>query len=491
MTRRDTAAIPRRTVVGYALGSVGTGGFGTLPGLVLAYYLTDTLGVAAGVASLVVTVPKLWDVVIDPFIGARSDADAARHGSRRRFLLAGALALPLLFAAVFAAPPAVRGAAAAAWVVVTFVAAATAFSLFQVPYIALPAEIAPDYASRTRLLAPRIAVLAVAILAFGAGGPLVRDAVGGGRAGYAVMGLVCGVTIGLGMLAAWWGAPRRAEVATSAGRLSDEHHGAAHENKHENTHENEHDDQRDGEPAVAAPRPARRGDALRAGVAALRELPAFRALLATFVLQALATGAMLAAAQYVATYTLGSEGAVTVLFAALVAPALLVMPLATRVADRIGKCRALVGSSVLFALAALALVPAREAPGAWVYAPVALAGVAYAGMQLYPLAMLPDVAVVDARERGVDRAGVLGGVWTAGETAGLALGPTLVLALLAVTGFVSRTGDEVVAQPGSALTGVVVAFSALPAVLVGLSLIPLSRYRLTAEIVDDRPEVAA
>ncbi|WP_019137210.1 MFS transporter [Cellulomonas massiliensis] len=453
--RGDDATLPRRTVAGYALGSVGTGGFGTLPGLVLAYYLTDTLGVAAGLASLVVTVPKIWDVVIDPFVGARSDASAARTGSRRRYLLAGALSLPLLFAAVFAAPEALVGPAAAAWVVATFVAAATAFSLFQVPYIALPAEIAPDYASRTRLLAPRIAVLALAILAFGAGGPLVRDAAGGGRPGYAVMGLVCGVTIGLGMLAAWWGAPRRAVVTAAA----------------------------PGAPAVA-PRPARRGDALRAGVAAVRELPAFRALLATFVLQALATGAMLAAAQYVATYTLGSQAAVTLLFAALVAPALLVMPLATRLAARVGKQRALVGASVLFAVAALALLPARTAPGPWVYAPVALAGVAYAGMQLYPLAMLPDVASVDARARGVDRAGVLSGVWTAGETAGLALGPTLVLALLAATGFVSRTGGDVVAQPASALTGIVVAFSLLPAVLVALSLLPLARYRLTAQVVD-------
>lgn len=460
MRAMDDDAMSRRTVVTYALGSVGTGGFGTLPGLVLAYYLTDTLGVAAGVAGLVVTVPKLWDVVIDPFIGARSDASAARRGSRRPFLLAGALALPLLFAAVFATPRVLDVPWEAVWVVVTFIAAATAFSLFQVPYIALPAEIAPTYAARTRLLAPRIAVLAVAILAFGAGGPLVRDAAGGGRHGYAVMGVVCGVVIGLGMLAAWWGAPRHTVV-----ELPDE--------------------------VPVAPRPQQRGDAFRAGIAALRELPAFRALLAAFVLQALATGAMLAAAQYVATYTLGAEGAVTYLFVALVAPALLVMPLATRLAHRVGKQRALVGASVLFAACALSLLFLRGAPGGWVYVPVALAGVAYAGMQLYPLAMLPDVASVDARTRGVDRAGVLGGVWTAGEAAGLALGPTLVLGLLAATGFVSRTGDEVAAQPGSALTGVVVAFSLLPAALVALSLVPLARYRLTADVVDHPTEVPA
>ncbi len=468
-----TAPVARRTVVGYALGSVGTGGFGTLPGLVLAYYLTDTLGVAAGLASLVVTVPKVWDVLIDPFVGARSDASAARHGSRRRFLLAGALTLPPAFVLLFAAPPALTGPAAAWWVVVTFVVAATAFSVFQVPYIALPAQIAPGYAARTRLLAPRIAVLALAILAFGGGGPLVRDAAGGGRTGYVVMAAVCGLVIGLGMLAAWWGAPRGAADAGRAGPAG-----------------------RAPDVAPVAPEP-RRGDAFRSGLTALRELPAFRALLTTFVLQALATGAMLAAAQYVATYTLGSQSAVTFLFVALVAPALLVMPLATRVARRIGKQRALVAASVLFALASALLLPARWAPGAWVYVPVALAGVAYAGMQLYPLSMLPDVASVDARSRGRDRAGVLSGVWTAGETAGLALGPTLVLALLAVTGFVSSTGTQVVDQPAPALTGVAVAFSVLPALLVAASLVPLARYHLPADVVDhvadtvtDRPEAA-
>ena len=169
-------------------------------------------------------------------------------------------------------------------------------------------------------------MLAVAILAFGAGGPLVRDAAGGGRAGYAVMGLVGGVVIGLGMLAAWWGAPRRAGIAVPAA-------------------------------APVAPRPERRGDALRLGLATLRELPAFRRLLSTFVLQALATGAMLAGAQYVATYSLGSEGAVTFLFVALVAPALLVMPLATRLSRRVGKRAALTGATTLFAVAALSLLP--------------------------------------------------------------------------------------------------------------------------------------
>ena len=41
----------RGQYVGYGLGATGTAGFGTVPGLVLAIYLTDTLGVAADTAA--------------------------------------------------------------------------------------------------------------------------------------------------------------------------------------------------------------------------------------------------------------------------------------------------------------------------------------------------------------------------------------------------------------------------------------------------------
>lgn len=432
----DDGTPSRRALVGYAVGSAGTGGFGTLPGLVLGYYLTDSLGVTAGVAALAVTLPKVWDVLVDPLIGRASDAELRRHGSRRRWMLGGALALPVCFAALFAVPEPLRGAGAAVWVVAAFLLATTAFSAFQVPYIALPAELAGTPRARTRLVAPRVAVLAVAILAFGAGGPLVRDLGGGGRPGYLAMAvaaaLVIGVALTISTLLTTTGGSRAARAVT---------------------HAQPHDEPDEGAGGFAA------------GLLALRESRPLRALLTAFVLQALATGAMLAAAQYVATYTLADEAAVTVLFVALVAPALLVMPLARRLADRVGKDRALLLATGTFAVATCSLVLARPFPGPWVFGAVAVAGVAYAGMQLYPLALLPDVIRADADRHGRDRAGVIAGVWTAGETAGLAAGPAIVLGLLAVTGFVSRAGGEVLEQPTSALWGVALAFSALPAVL--------------------------
>ncbi|WP_448005261.1 MFS transporter [Agromyces bauzanensis] len=440
--------LSRGVVTRYAIGSIGTGGFATLPGLVLVYYLTDTLGITALVAGLVVTAAKVWDVVIDPWIGERSDRALARTGTRRTWMTIGAIALPVGFLLTFAVPAGLVPAASAVWIFVAFLATATAFSLFQVPYIALPAELTGDYDARTRLLTWRVVVLTVAILLFGAGGPEIRAAFPGDeRLGYLVMALVAGVVIGAGMLVATTTAARGVAV-TDAG------------------------------PA----RSIRAGYA--EGLAALRRSAPFRALLTAFVLQGLATGAMLAGAQFVATWVLGNERLVTALFVALIAPAVLCAPAWEWVARRIGKERGFVFASALFAVAAASLIGMLWAPGPWVYGPVALAGAAYAGMQSLPMAMLPDVISHDARRHGDGRAGTFGGVWTAGETAGMALGATLFTIVLAVTGYVESVGSAVVAQPDAAIAGITVAFSLLPAALVLVSLVSLGRYPLRKGDID-------
>ncbi|PTU56668.1 MFS transporter [Sphaerisporangium cinnabarinum] len=462
----STHRLSRATVAGYAAGSVGTGGFGTLPGLVLLVYLTDALAVPAAAAGLIVTGAKVWDVVVDPFIGYGSDRDLTRTGSRRRFMTLGALTLPVLFALTFAVPAAAGPTAAAIWVLVAFLLAATAFSLFQVPYIALPAELDPTYDGRTRLLAWRVATLAFAILLFGAGGPALRGG-GDSTTGYLVMGIVSGVVIGAGMLVAARVAPRGQGTPAPPAAAPAAPAGAA-------------------AGTTAPPSAARAWTlAVREAVDALRRSRPFRTLLAAFVLQAVATGLMLAGAAYVARYVLRDEAAVSYLFAALVAPALLCMPLWTRLARRDGKERGFVVATVLFAVAALGMVPLVWAPGAWVYLPTALAGVAYAGMQALPLAMLPDAIAHDARTHGEGRGGAFSGVWTAGETTGMALGAAVLSLVLGVTGYVSTRAGETVGQPAAAVDGIALSFSVVPAALVLLSLVPLVRYGLRRGDIDD------
>ena len=118
-------------------------------------------------------------------------------------MLVGAIALPVAFVADVrgAGGPRARGIRHLG--VRRVPATATAFSLFQVPYIALPAELTADYDARTRLLTWRVVVLTLAILLFGAGGPMLRRACGDDETlGYLVMAIVAGLVIGAGMFVA-------------------------------------------------------------------------------------------------------------------------------------------------------------------------------------------------------------------------------------------------------------------------------------------------
>ncbi|CCH74261.1 Major facilitator superfamily MFS_1 (fragment) [Nostocoides australiense Ben110] len=207
-------------------------------------------------------------------------------------------------------------------------------------------------------------------------------------------------------------------------------------------------------------------------------------MLTAYVLQALATGCMLAGVDYVARWVVGGGGAATVIFVCFVAPALVVMPLWQAVGDRLGKKGGFLLASLVLLTGALAIFVVREGSLALLAAAVAVVGIGYAGTQLFPLAMLPDVAAVDAARTGENRVGVFTGVWTGAETLGLALGPGLYAAVLALGGYVSSSGDSV-RQPAGAIDAIQLGFSLVPAVVIALSLLALARYRL------DEPAVRA
>lgn len=424
------------TYVGYAFGAVGTAGFGTVPGLVLSIYLTNTLGVAAAIASLVVLVPKLWDVVFLPFVGRMSDHSAARRGSRRPFLLIGALGMIVSFPLMFAVPEGVLPDAAAVWVLITFLICASVFAFFQVPYIATAAEITDNTAERTTMMSWRVGFQAGGILLFGLTAPLIRDQFNKSHLGYLVMGIVVGAAIGLGMLVCWWALRRtkRYVVGESAERAS-----------------------------------------LLDQFRMAWQVRSFRFLLGAFIVQALATGAVLAGIAYFSIYVLDVQD-YSIVFGVLVVPAVIVMPLWSWVGHRWGKRAGFLASSVIFIIGLLSALLAERLTLAVALALIGVAAVGYAGMQMFPLAMLPDTIAADAAVTGRQRAGAFTGVWTAGETAAFAVGPALFLLVLAVGGFVSST-DNTAVQPQSAIVAINVGFAVLPALLVALSLPLIAKWR--------------
>jgi GPH family glycoside/pentoside/hexuronide:cation symporter len=424
--------LTRGSLVGYSLGAAGSAGFGTVPGLILAIYLTNTLGVAAGLASLVVVIPKLWDVLFLPFVGTLSDRHVARGGNRARYLVYGALGMLVSFPLMFAVPEGTQATVGAAMVLVAFLIAASAFGFFQVPYVALAAEITDSSQERTTLMSWRVGLQMVGILLFGIGAPVLVNAAPQANTGYLIMGAVVGSLIALGMLGCWASVRHLRRYVT-------ESTGATH-------------------------------SAFRQFRTALQSRR-FRILFSAFVLQALGAGAALAAAPYFSQEVLGVDN-FGIVFGVLLVPAALVMPLWAVVGHRLGKRKGYLLASICFIVGLVCSTTAQSLPLAAALTFIAITSVGYAGMQMFPLAMLPDIIAADAAETGAQRAGSFTGVWTAGETAAFAIGPALVLLVLGATGFISSTAGQAVIQPDSAVTGVMVAFSVLPAVLVAVS-VPL------------------
>ncbi|GAA3294025.1 MFS transporter [Dactylosporangium vinaceum] len=436
-------SLPGRVRAGYALGSLVTGAFGTVPGLLLLPYLTDTLGVAAGIAGLLVLAPKAWDVLINPVAGRISDRTRTRWGARRPFLLGAGLAVALLFAAIFAAP-----IKSGVYVALTFLATATAYAFYQVPYVAMPAEMTDDYTERTRLMTWRVAILAVAILVSGALAPVVTKQFGDGVPGHRAMGVFVAVLILIGTAGSFFGTSR-----APTGRVLESE------------------------------------ASLKTQLRTAGRNKAFTRLLVCFIIQAAGIATMLAGVSYFATQVLRDpDTGSTVLFACFVGPALLVMPLWSRVGAKIGKLRSYFLSSLVFAGAAALMALAPVLPAAAVYVLTGVVGCGYAGQQVFGLAMLPDCIAYDAARTGRRQAGVFTGLWTAGETFGLALGPGIFALLLAAFGYVSSDSGTAAAQTDTARLGVLLGFTVVPAIVVALALFTLRGYDLDEERLSSRSE---
>lgn len=430
--------LPLRIRIGYALGSITTGTYGTVPGVLLMPYLTDQLGVAAAVAGLIVFAPKAWDFLLNPLAGRISDRVGTSAQRRRPFLIWAGMLVVLLFVALFFGPHQ-SPVPAAMWVLLLSLACATAYAFFQVPFLAMAAEITDDYAERTRVMTWRVALLSFAILLAGGSAPLLVE-LGDGVAGFRIMAVVMAGLLLLGVVGAWFGtrsAPNRRHEPAS-GRLREQLR------------------------IVWRNRDAR---ALGGG----------------FVLQAVAVGMLLSAVLYVDRHLVPVPGAATLAFVCFVGPAVLCTPLWRRVGLSRGKKKAYVIATAVMALGLLFLVASHTGELSAVLAAAGLTGIGYAGAQLFPLAMLPDVAAEDAKRTGENRIGMISGLWSGIELLGLAVGAALLGILLDLGGYIEGTGTPT-AQPDSVLLAIVLGISLVPAVLCLLSLIPLSRYRLDATL---------
>lgn len=186
--------------VGYALCNVGMG-IGAVPtNVLLLYYLTEVVGLHAGLAGLVVALPKLWDALVDPMFGGWVDQLAMRTGRRGPVTLiacGGYVAtLILVFSLPIIASPS-QYALVATLLLIAFSTSQTAISVMQFARAsemsATPLELSSLLSLST--VAAQILSVICSILA-----PMLVVWAGGGATGYALMAAQLGALVTIAIL---------------------------------------------------------------------------------------------------------------------------------------------------------------------------------------------------------------------------------------------------------------------------------------------------
>ncbi len=173
--------------LGYSFGEVGIGLAQVPINLLFLFYLTEIVGLRAGLAGLVLALPKVWDALVDPMLGGWTDRLAIRLGHRAPVaLVAGGVYVAALFF-MFTLPP-----LHSPWQIVTLatlllMALSTAQTAFAVSQLAVATEMTNDSTSLSALLS----LVAVVSTLFSISGnfavPFLIPWSGGGRIGYSAM----------------------------------------------------------------------------------------------------------------------------------------------------------------------------------------------------------------------------------------------------------------------------------------------------------------
>ena len=441
-------------VLGWSSGGLATAVYLGITMNYFLYFLTEGAAISPEMAAWVLLVPRLWDVITDPVMGAISDRTPGRMGRRRPWILFGGLLFAVSFYMMFAVPAFDSEMARGIWVMGFYLLVGTAYTMYEVPLNAMLPELSQDFQQRGRLASYMMIGIRGGLIATMLIGPFIFAATEDLAAGFRQVGLFSAMAIGTCSVVVFIttrDAPRTEFRPTKMNVLAE--------------------------------------------LKALWGNKPFVVLVLVHSVKMAGVGSAATAVIYFLVFTLkATEQAAGVILSITAATATLFIPFWMWVMSRVGKKLAYsiaLGVLILCMLPLLFIgtdtiagsfsIPYVDGlvSGGVVAVAIALIFVSFgdSGSILIPNGMIPDTVEADEAATGTRREGTILGAWAFCRKLGMALGAYAVTLILSQSGFVQGAAE----QTEQAAAGIRYAYVLIPCACYLLALIILQRYDLTEE----------
>ena len=147
----------------YAVGDLGNNFYWQSVSLFLFFFYTDVMGIDPFLAGISFGFATLYDAFADPVMGTIADRNRSRWGRFRPYILLGAVPLAASFALMFYIP-AMGKTGLLVYATLTHMLMRTAYTVVNIPYLAMSASVTSDSAERTTLAGLRMMLGASAAL---------------------------------------------------------------------------------------------------------------------------------------------------------------------------------------------------------------------------------------------------------------------------------------------------------------------------------------
>ncbi|GAB5457815.1 MAG: MFS transporter [Henriciella sp.] len=458
MSIQSVGKIPGKLKFSWGIGALGVAILMNSGSFLVLTYLITVVKLEPGLAGTIMLVAKIFDAISDPIMGQLSDRSNFKSGRRRPYLFIGSFVSVIAFLLLFTMPVLEAQWMKAAYAFGVLMLYTVGYTIFNVPYMAMSAEMTDDYEERTSLHGTRVMFVSIGSSIVGAGAPIFLEYMGAGWNAYATIGAVLGALIFAAMITCWMGTgDARTIEATQSGHTFAEQLSLLGQNRH------------------------------------------FMIIALTKLLQLMAvmSGAAVSLIFFKSYLELNlAYLAIFGLFGTIIT--LIAVPLLVRLAKRIGKRNTYIVSALITIASYLSwsLLPAGfgagEAVSTWAFMPPdinngdiwpsllvrsALLGIVIGGNVMMAMSMLMDAIEYDALKTGMRREGLYAAFYSFVEKFSSAFGPFMVGIILQFTGF-NKDLALGAGQSAEALNGIVIGMAYLPAIFTGLSIVTLLFYTL-------------